>query len=255
MLSGGALSPWARRCADAAYRYRRVYREHHHQADPAGGNADVAVHQLEDGARGRDRYHAADRLLIDGGELDQDALEEQQSGERDDERWDVEPRDQGPLQVADSRRHTDAADDPEPPRKVDGGSDQLGDHHPADGEHEPDRQVDLRQDQSEDLGRPEQDVDRRLVEQVDQIPVGTEPGSLDLEEDDDDDQSGDDGQRAALPALDPSPLRAQVVAERVGQHLGRGGYEVGFGLGGGSLVLGQLGREWRLLQLGRHIGA
>ena len=137
--------------------------------------------------------------------------------------------------------------------KLTGRSDQLGDHHPADGEHEADREVDLRQDQGEDLGRAEQDVDRRLVEQVDQIPVGTEPGSLGLEEDDNDQQSGDDGECAALPALDTPPLRAQVVAERVGQDLGRGRYEVRVGLGGG-LVLGQLGREWRLLQLGRDAG-
>ena len=40
-----------------------------------------------------------------GGELDQHALEEQQPGERDDERRNVEPRDQGPLEVADSRGH------------------------------------------------------------------------------------------------------------------------------------------------------
>ena len=138
--------------------------------------------------------------------------------------------------------------------KLTGGAIQLRDHHPADGEHEADREVDLGQDQGEYLGGPEQDVDRRLVEQVDQIPVGTEPGSLGLEEDDDDDHSGDDGQSAALPALDAPPLRAQVVAERVGQHLGRSRYQVRIGLRSG-LVLLQLGRERRLLQLGRHTGA
>ena len=111
-----ALRPPARR---ARHGERRVDREHDHQDHPRDGGADVAVHQLEDGARGRDRHHAAGRGLVDRRELDHHSFEDQQPGERDDERRHVEPRDQIPLEIADRRAHADAAEYPEPPGEVD----------------------------------------------------------------------------------------------------------------------------------------
>ena len=55
--------------------------------------------------------------------------------------------------------HDDAADDAEPPGKIDGRSDQLRDHEAADADAVAEAQVDLGEQQDERLGRAEDDED------------------------------------------------------------------------------------------------
>ena len=87
--------------------------------------------------------------------------------------------------------------------------------HRADGRVEPDRQVDLAEQQHEDLRHAEQDERHALGHQVDQVARGKEQRVLDLEEHHDRDQAEDDRQRAALPVPDPPPPDARVLADGV----------------------------------------
>jgi len=76
------------------------------------------------------------------------------------------------------------------------------------------------------VSEAEQDEERRLDEQVDDVARGEELRLLHLEDDDDEDQAGQDGQRAALAVADPLPPGAEVLAERVGQDVGGDGDEI-----------------------------
>jgi hypothetical protein len=125
-----------------------------------------------------------------------------------------------------------------PPGPVVGARDQGGHDGGSDTGHETDREVDLAQEKGEHLRRPEQDEEGRLADEVDQVEGAEEMMVLGLEDHHDEDEAGQDGQRAALPASDPQPPGAYVLAESVSQELGvEGGHpadRVGSGLGAKS---------------------
>ena len=73
----------------------------------------------------------------------------------------------------------------------------------ADAGDEPDRQVDLAEQQHEDLGHRQQHEHGSLDEQVDEVAGGQELRVEGLEDDRDEHQADDDRQDAALAGLDP----------------------------------------------------
>ena len=81
-----------------------------------------------------------------------------------------------------------------PPRPAVGRAREVGHDHPAEAGDEPDREVDLAEEQDEDLAHREQAEDGGLDEQVDEVAGGQEFRVEGLEEDRDQDQPRDDGQ-------------------------------------------------------------
>ena len=106
----------------------------------------------------------------------------------------------------------------------------LSAHDQADG------QVDLAEEQGEDLGDRQQHVDGALLEQVDQVLRRQELRVRDLEADGDHHDGQEHGQDTGVAAADPEPRGPEVLAERLGEQLGR---DVGRG---GRGVEGKVGR-------------
>ena len=138
-----------------------------------------------------------------------------------------------PNSGAGEQRH----DDRRPPRPVRAGRlHQLGDHDAAHPHDQADGEVDLAEEQGEDLGDRQQHVDAALLEQVDQVLRHEELRVRDLEADGDHHEGQEHGQDAGVAAADPLPRGPEVLAERLGEQLGR---DVGRG---GRGVEGQVGR-------------
>ena len=92
---------------------------------------------------------------------------------------------------------------------------QLGRDDSADAADEPDRQVDLAEQEGEHLAHRQQHVDRALDQQVDEVARGEEVGVERLEQNRDEEQAGDDRQHAAVARADAHPHDPQVLAQRV----------------------------------------
>ena len=114
-----------------------------------------------------------------------------------------------------------AAGDRRPPRPPVSRAREVGHDHAAEAGDEPDREVDLPEQQDEDLAHREQAEDRSLDEQVDEVAGGQELRVEGLEEDGDQDQSRDDRQDPALAGLDPGERGSEVLADGIGGDLGR----------------------------------
>ena len=94
-----------------------------------------------------------------------------------------------------------------PPRPAVSRAREVGHDHAAEAGDEPDREVDLPEQQDEDLAHREQAEDGGLDEQVDEVARGQEFRVEGLEEDRDQEQSRDDRQDPALAGLDPARAR------------------------------------------------
>ena len=117
----------------------------------------------------RDGLGAGAAHLVSGHSLEHHALEAEQAAEGDDEGRQPEAGDERALHPSHERADDQPTNAAQPPRQADRGGDQLGDDERRDGGDIADREVDLRQDQNPDLGRSEQDVGRRLDEQIDEV--------------------------------------------------------------------------------------
>ena len=140
-------------------------------------------------------------------DLQEHALPEEEPGERDDERGQADPRDDRALEDADPGAGEQRGGDRGPPRPAVRRACEVGHDHPAEAGDEPDREVDLAEQQDEDLAHREQAEDRGLDEQVDEVAGGQELRVERLEEDRDQDQPRDDRQDPALAGLDPGERR------------------------------------------------
>ena len=103
-------------------------------------------------------------------DLEEDAVGDEVAGERDDEGRESQPRDERALNQAEHRAGEKAGEDGRHPVPVGGdGLDELDGDRRADRADEPDRQVDLAEDQRESLGHGEDHEHRRLLKEVDQV--------------------------------------------------------------------------------------
>ncbi len=166
-----------------------------------------------------------DRVVLDHDhagqfELD-DALPDQEPGERDDERRNADQRHERPLEGADGRRARECDQDAEPPGEArpdrSGLLEQRGDHarHSTDVA---DRQVDLPDQQHEDDAVGDQAGARHLPDQIREVDRRGEVVDPEVEKDNDDQEREDDGRASDVP-------RADVGAEalRVALTLGHNG--------------------------------
>ena len=103
---------------------------------------------------------------------------------------------------------------------------ELGDEDGSEPHDQPDREVDLAEEQGEDLGHRQEHVDRALLEEVDQVLRRQELAVGDLEGDRDNDDAEQDGQDAAVTIADALQPGAQILAQGLSEEL-RG--DVGFG--------------------------
>ena len=214
---------------------------HHH--DPSGHGAEVSVHQVEDDVVG-DGDSAAAAMPVD--QVDEDPLPAEQTGQGHHEGGQADLDDQEPLERADGGGRHQPKDDGRPPGQVVRRRDEDGGDHRPDAGDEPNREIDLAENQHPDLGHAEEDEDRTLDEQVGDVAGREEDRVLDLEDHHQDDEPGDDGEDAALAVSDALGPGCGVLAEgRVGQRLRhRDAPEVpGIGRGGcvGVDVVGRFG--------------
>ena len=98
---------------------------------------------------------------------------------------------------------------------------EIGHDHAAEPRDEPDREVDLPEQQDEDLAHREQAEDGGLQEQVDEVAGGQEFRVEGLEENRDQEQPRDDRQDPGLAGLDPGDRGSEVVPDGVRGDLGR----------------------------------
>ena len=175
---------------------------------------------------------------------DRHALQDQQPAQSDDERRHPQPGHERSLDGADRAASEQRHDDRRPPRPVRGGRlHELGDHDAAKPHDQADGQVDLSEEQGEDLSDRQQHVYAALLEEVDQVLRRQELRVRDLEADGDHHDGQDHGQDTAVAAADPAPPGPEVLAQRLGDELGR---DVG---------LGNLGVEGKVDHLGvRRLG-
>ena len=183
--------------------------------EPGGVGEEVVGNVVDRRVLDQDYACAADHL--------QDhALPQQQSRERDDERRDPDDRNERALHPSDQRGDTDSDRDgdhalhlPAPVWDL-----ELCDDHPRDARDEADREVDLAQEQNED----DADRDRRhaghLGHEVREVAGAQIVVVLQIEEQDDPDQPEDDRQRADVAGFErlvaAADDGAEVVARRDG---------------------------------------
>ncbi len=142
------------------------------------------------------------------------ALEDQQAGERDDERGHADPGHDRALPCAEGRHDSDRdgdreqsryrRDDPEGRVVVTAGKLELGDRHRREAAEVADREVDLAEQEDEDDAVRQHGGPGRLDDDVVEVVGGEEVRGLEAEEDDDEDEAEDDRQHTEIP-------RPQVV--------------------------------------------
>ena len=207
--------------------------DHHGQQDPADHRVerppeDVVEDELvlELGVADTDEAAAEDD--------DRHALQDQQPAQSDDERRHPQPGHERSLDGADRAASEQRHDDRRPPRPIRAGRlHKFGDHDAAKPHDQADGEVDLAEEQGEDLSDRQQHVDGALLEEVDQVLRRQELRVRDLEADGDHHDGQDHGQDTAVAAADPGPRGPEVLAQRLGDELGR---DVGRGLVGSGEV-------------------
>ncbi len=165
-------------------------------------------------------------------ELEQDALQAEERGQRDDERRDAEPGDEQPDAQADERAGEDAGQHGQRPRLP-----LAGEHDGHDGAGgaggEAGGQVDLAEQQDEDQPHGDDDDGRALVDEVGEVEgVGELLGTQRGEHHDEHDQAEDGRQRADVAAAHPLDVGAHGAGE--GRRLLAGSSWAG---GTGTLVV------------------
>ena len=213
----------------------RIEPDHDDQGDPAGHHAHVPVDQVVEGPAGRHADDAAHGPLERVEEKDQHAAQPEEGGERDDERGQMEPGDEEALHRPDDTTGQKSHDHRGPPGPAIGGREQGHGDGGADTGHIAHREVDLAQNEGKGLAQSEQDEERGLDEQVDDVAGRQEFRRLRLEDDDDDDEAEQDRQRAAFPAADSPHPGVDVLTERIGQEVGGDGDEVDGWVRGGAV--------------------
>ena len=141
---------------------------------PAAGPAQRRVGEIVDGFV-RDRNGAAGSQ-----QLDHDALEAEQAGQRDDERGQPEPGDQRALKRAEGGGGDKRGEDRRPPRPGDFRLHEYGHDGRPDPGDVAQRKIDLAEQQHEHLAHADQHEHRALHEQVDEVAGGEEFGVLDF---------------------------------------------------------------------------
>ena len=124
MLSGGALELAGPPAGVARDGDQRVERHGHHEDDPAGGGAHVAVDQVVEGTAGGEADHPADGAVEGVEEKDQHAAEAEQAGQRHHERRQMQPGDEEALEGPDGRARQQSDDHGGPPGPAVGGRDE-----------------------------------------------------------------------------------------------------------------------------------
>ena len=166
----------------------------------------------------------ADEVGIAGERAEQKDLQEQAvgdevAGQGDDERRQVQSRDQDALDGPERQTEEEPGDYGERPRPVGGGRlDELDGDGGATRTDEADGQVDLAEDEGEGFRHGEHHDHGALLEQVDQVD-GRQVhvvGADGLEHGHDDDHRQDDRQDAAIARADARHVSADVFAERLG---------------------------------------
>ncbi len=220
------------------------HRDEHEHEDPTRERADVGARDVVDRVvLDRDRPAFAE-------DLQEYPLPEEEAGERDDERGQTDPRDDRSLEHADSRAGEERGRNCRIPGPAVGRAREVGHDHPAEAGDEPDREVDLAEEQDEDLPHRQQAEDRSLDEQVDEVAGGQELVVEGLEQDRDQDHPCDDRQDPALAGLEPRERGSEVLADGVSRDLGR---NCELGLASRLLRLNvRLGRPGGLVDLGHQ---
>ena len=204
------------------------------QPEPDAGGSDYHCHQdpADQRAERPPEDVVDDNLVVERGvadaherpaeDDDRHALQDQQPAESDDERRHPQPGHHRSLDEADRGARDQRHDDRRPPRPVRAGRlHKLGDHDAAEPHDQADGQVDLSQQQGEDLSDRQQHVHGALLEEVDQVLRRQELRVRDLEADGDQHEAQDHGQDTAVAAADPGPRGPEVLAQRLGDELGR----------------------------------
>src|SRR5262249_43321212 len=97
----------------------------------------------------------------------------------------------------------------------------LGQHDAAESGNEPDRQVDLTEQQREDLSHRQHADQRGLDEQVHEVGGGEEMRVLRLKDDRDEQEPGDHRQDTRVTPADPGERHPEVLGDRARHELGR----------------------------------
>ncbi len=154
---------------------------------------------------------------------DEDPREQQEPAQGHDERRDLEPGGQRPLQGADYPAADERSEYRGPPRPVRPRLlDQLEGDHPAHHRHRANRQVDLTEEQHQCLSHRQDHVDGAQPEDIDEVarPQECVLRSDDLEDYGDEHHGQDHRQDAAVASADLDPPGPQVLTQRMSEQLG-----------------------------------
>ena len=181
---------------------------------PSGGPAQRRVGEIVDRIVGdRDRAAGAE-------ELDHQALEAEQAGQRDHERRKPETGDQQPLDGAEHGGGDQRSADRPPPGPGQVRLDEERRDGRADAGDEAERQIDLAQQKHEDLAHADQHEHCPLHQQIDEISGGEKARVLHLKDDGDQRHAEHDRQHAALSGENPRPERAKIGVEALAGCVG-----------------------------------